>query len=178
MASAFAHAIAAIAIGKAFSLQNLWKFWLLGMVCAILPDADAIGFKLGVPYGSFWGHRGFTHSFVFAGLLAAVVPFVFYSAVKPNQKQWWFLFGYFFLATASHSILDAMTTGGLGVAFLSPFDDTRYFFPWRPIQVSPIGIASFFSEKGWRVIKSEFVWVFVPSLVFIGVMYLVKRRRV
>ena len=84
---------------------------------------------------------------------------------------------YFFICTATHPILDAMTTGGMGVAFLSPFDNTRYFFPWRPIQVSPIGIAAFFSEKGMRVIKSELVWVFLPSFVFIGLMYLVKRKR-
>jgi inner membrane protein len=45
---------------------------------------------------------------------------------------------------ASHGILDAMTDGGLGVAFFSPFDDTRCFFPFRPIKVSPIGL-SFFS---------------------------------
>ncbi len=176
MASAFAHAIAAVAVGKAFSLKNSWKFWLLGMLCAIIPDFDAIGFALDVPYESFWGHRGFTHSFVFAALLAVIVVVVFYRSVLPNQKQWWLLWLYFFLATASHSILDAMTTGGLGVAFFSPFDDARYFLPWRPIQVSPIGIAKFFSEKGLRVIKSESVWVFLPCLGFIAAMYLVKRK--
>src|SRR5215831_7502105 len=47
------------------------------------------------------------------------------------------LFAYLFLATASHGVLDAMTNGGLGVAFFSPFDTTRYFLPWRPIRVSP-----------------------------------------
>ena len=39
---------------------------------------------------------------------------------------------------ASHGVLDALTDGGPGVAFLAPFDDTRYFFPWRPIRVSPL----------------------------------------
>jgi hypothetical protein len=37
-----------------------------------------------------------------------------------------------FLATASHGVLDATTNGGLGVAFFSPFDNRRYFLPWRP----------------------------------------------
>ncbi|CAN5334962.1 metal-dependent hydrolase [soil metagenome] len=177
MASAFAHAIAAVAVGKAFSLKNSWKFWLLGMLCAIIPDFDAIGFKLGVAYESFWGHRGFTHSFVFAALLAAVVVVIFYRSILPNQKHWWLLWLYFFIATATHPILDAMTTGGLGVAFFAPFDNTRYFLPWRPIQVSPIGIAEFFGERGMRVIKSELVWVFLPSLLFISVMYLLKRKK-
>ena len=38
---------------------------------------------------------------------------------------------YLFLSTASHGVLDALTDGGLGVAFFSPFDQTRYFFPFR-----------------------------------------------
>jgi inner membrane protein len=57
------------------------------------------------------------------------------------------LFTYLFLATASHGVLDAMTDGGLGVAFFSPFDNRRYFLPWRPIVVSPISIARFFSGR-------------------------------
>ncbi len=58
------------------------------------------------------------------------------------QKVWLFLF----VATISHGILDALTDGGLGVAFFAPFVNTRYFFPWTPIKVSPIGAggANFF----------------------------------
>lgn len=33
-----------------------------------------------------------------------------------------------------------LTDGGLGVAFFSPFDNKRYFLPWRPIRVSPISV--------------------------------------
>ena len=66
------------------------------------------------------------------------------------------------LVTASHGLLDAMTNGGLGIAFFAPFDDGRYFLPWRPIEVSPIGAGAFFSEWGLRVIKSELLWVWLP----------------
>jgi inner membrane protein len=52
-------------------------------------------------------------------------------------------------------VLDAMTNGGLGVAFFAPFDTTRYFFPWRPITVSPIGVGSFFTHRGALVVLSE-----------------------
>jgi inner membrane protein len=66
MASAFTHAIASLAIGTVSKLSPKlkvepasidWQFWLLGMFCAAIPDADALGFKLGVPYESMWGHR-------------------------------------------------------------------------------------------------------------------------
>ncbi len=56
-------------------------------------------------------------------------------------------------------MLDATTNGGLGIAFFSPFDLDRYFLPWRPLQVSPIGLGAFFSDWGWEVIKSEAMWV-------------------
>jgi membrane-bound metal-dependent hydrolase YbcI (DUF457 family) len=59
--------------------------------------------------------------------------------------------------TASHGVLDAMTDGGLGIAFFAPFDNTRYFFPFRPVKVSPIGL-SFFSARGLDVIWSELLW--------------------
>lgn len=176
MASAFGHAMAAIAIGKGFTLKDLnWKFWLLGIICSILPDADVIGFAFGIKYESFWGHRGFSHSLVFAGLLAVFVMLVFYRKEAIASVRWWLLWLYFVLATASHALLDGMTSGGLGVAFFSPFDNARYFLPWRPIKVSPIGVEKFFSEWGMRVIKSELLWIFVPCLAFILVMYVVKR---
>jgi membrane-bound metal-dependent hydrolase YbcI (DUF457 family) len=41
---------------------------------------------------------------------------------------------------ASHGVLDALTDGGKGVAFFSPFDTTRHFFPVRPIPVAPITV--------------------------------------
>ncbi len=176
MASAFSHAIASVAIGKISFIKNIdKKFWLLGIFCAVIPDADAIGFKLGIAYESLWGHRGITHSFFFAALLAFAVTYFFYEKEKTGSNRWFSLFAFFFFATTSHSVLDAMTTGGLGVAFFAPFDNTRFFFPFRPIKVSPIGIASFFSEWGWRVLKSEFVWVWIPSFVVIGISHSVKK---
>jgi inner membrane protein len=37
-----------------------------------------------------------------------------------------------------------MTSGGPGVGFLIPFNKNRFFFPFREITVSPIGIKDFF----------------------------------
>src|SRR5260370_1984574 len=49
----------------------------LAAVAAMLPDADVIGFRLGIPYGDLFGHRGFTYSLLFACVvsLASVLPF-------------------------------------------------------------------------------------------------------
>ncbi|WP_460502464.1 metal-dependent hydrolase, partial [Hymenobacter agri] len=77
------------------------------------------------------------------------------------------LAGLLFLATASHGLLDAMTTGGLGVAFFSPWHLERYFFPLRPIKVSPLSIRGFFGAKGLRVLASEAIWVGLPCLLLL-----------
>ncbi len=177
MASAFGHALTAIALGKSYpKAMTSWKFFLLGAICSILPDADVISFKFGIAYESFWGHRGFTHSFVFAFLLGLFITFLFYRKDFKKVKGIGYVL-YFTLSTASHSVLDAMTSGGLGVAFFSPFDNARYFLPWRPIKVSPIGVESFFSEWGLRVITSELVWIGIPCVVFIILIKLVKKLK-
>lgn len=175
MASAFGHAAVAYALG-CFGKKPLrnWKLFLLGIICSIIPDADVISFSLGIPYESFWGHRGFTHSLVFAFLFGGLVSLLLYP--KQRRKITGLILGlYFFLSTASHSLLDAMTSGGLGVAFFSPFDNTRYFLPWRPIKVSPIGAENFFSEWGLLVLKSEAVWIGVPCLAIIILITLIRK---
>ena len=175
MASLFSHAVAAGAIGATF-YRSGWpaRAWGLGAACAILPDADVIGVPLGIPLGSLLGHRGLSHSLVFAAVLAAVVVPVFGAAMRADvsRSRLWL---YVFLATASHGILDALTNGGPGVAFFAPFDQARYFFPFRPLVVSPLGIRPFFSEWGLRVIESELLWIGLPSLIFVGLVVLVRR---
>lgn len=176
MASAFGHAFTAIALGTSVrkSLRN-WKLWTLGIACSILPDADVITFKFGIPYDSFWGHRGFSHSFLFALIIGVFVTFLFYLK-KENKLTKLALVLYFTITTASHSVLDAMTSGGLGLAFFSPWDNTRYFFPWRPIKVSPIGIKGFMSERGIQILMNEALWIGIPSVLFILLIYVGRRH--
>ena len=90
--------------------------------------------------------------------------------------SWWSLVGLFFLVTASHGILDALTNGGLGVAFFSPFDSARYFFPWRPISVSPVGVGRFFSAQGVAILASEIQYAWLPLATFWAVAGVLRRR--
>lgn len=175
MASPFSHAIAALSIGSCFHRQNTSKrVWLAGALCSVIPDLDAVGFRFGVQYGDFWGHRGFTHSLLFAALLSGVVTMCLRwgDGLGIGRAA---LFLYLFLATASHGLLDALTNGGLGVAFFSPFDNRRYFLPWRPIRVSPIAVHRFFSERGFAVLQNELVWIWLPAILFAGVVVGLKR---
>jgi inner membrane protein len=164
MASAFSHAAAALALGSVFRWDKpASKYWFAGVGCAILPDADSIGFAFGVRYGDLFGHRGFTHSLCFAFLLALTVTAVFFRA-EARAGLGPRILAYLFLATASHGLLDALTNGGLGVAFFSPFDPARYFFSFRPVEVSPINVARFLDGRGLGVILSETRWILAPAL--------------
>jgi inner membrane protein len=144
---------------------------LLGCAASVLPDSDSLGFAAGVPYGSTFGHRGFTHSLFVAALIALLSASFARRIGAPPLAA----FGFVFVSMASHGLLDAMTTGGLGVAFLSPFSNERYFLPWRKILVSPIGVGSFFSRRGLEVLKSELLWIWTPSAVLASIGWLLRR---
>jgi inner membrane protein len=127
---------------------------------SLLPDVDVIGFKLGVRYADPWGHRGATHSFAFALAAAALVWLVARAARLPAGR----IALYAAAVVASHPLLDTMTDGGLGCALLWPFSDERFFAPWRPIPVAPIGRA-FLSARGLRIAATE-VAAMAPFLIY------------
>ena len=158
--------------------KNTLKFWSLSIVCAILPDADVIGYLwLYVPYYHFFGHRGFFHSPFFAALLGIFIVCTFYRDEVIFSKPWLKYVLYFFLLTASHGLLDALTNGGHGIALLSPFSNDRYFFPWTPIEVSPFSIKAFLSRRGLTVLISELVWIWAPCFLIIIILK-IKRTKV
>ena len=169
MASAFGHGILAYTIKKLAAPKAAIKVTLLAIICSILPDADVIAFKFGIPYEHMFGHRGFTHSIFFSILFGLFVAFIFHK--KPRSKYSII----YILATLSHPLLDAMTTGGRGVAILAPFTGERFFLPWRFIKVSPMSIKRFISEWGLEVLKSEFIYIWIPCLIVLAVQFIATR---
>ena len=175
MPTIFTHAVAVSAAAQWWRRRLPARFWTWTIVCAILPDVDVIGFSFGIQYGDMFGHRGFTHSIFFAavtGLVAARANSLGIGSWKLGVLALWV---WFTAVTASHGLLDALTNGGRGIAFFAPFSNYRYFFPWRPIQVSPIG-AGFFSPRGLRVLVSESVWIWLPSAIIAVSARIVRRR--
>jgi inner membrane protein len=169
--------MAALGLGAFFYKPSIPKrVWVEGALCSVIPDLDVIGFLFGIRYGDFWGHRGFTHSLVFAAILASAVVFLEFLGGLPKISRL-SMWTYFFLATASHGLLDAMTNGGLGVASFAPFDNHRYFLPWTPIRVSPIGIGRFFTGRGSAVLRSELLFIWVPAGVLVVSAFLLRSRR-
>lgn len=136
------------------------KVWTALLVTlSLLPDADVVAFSLGIPYSAPFGHRGATHSLVFALLVGLIC-----GAVAAARRRRWLTIGVVTMAVvASHGVLDTFTDGGLGAALLWPFSDARYFAPWRPIPVAPIG-ARMLSSRGLTVVLTEAV-LFLPILL-------------
>ena len=73
MPSIITHAAVPLALYYAADRGRISKPLLCaGVLAAILPDFDVAAFALGIPYADNFGHRGASHSLLFAGLLALV----------------------------------------------------------------------------------------------------------
>ena len=126
---------------------------------SMAPDLDTVAFALRVPYEATWGHRGAVHSLLFSFTAGALLGL----GLLPGRHRLRsaVVAG---LVAASHPLLDTLTDGGLGMALLWPFSRERFFAPWRPIPVAPIGPA-FFSRRGLMVTLAELA-MFSPLLVY------------
>lgn len=171
MASIITHVVIPLSLRLGAGSRKISsKLLFYSCIASMIPDLDVIAFKLGIAYSSEFGHRGFTHSIAFA-LLIGFFGLIFNKHLSCSK-----LVGFCMLtfATLSHPLLDAMTDGGLGIAFFWPLTDERYFLPWRPIQVSPIGVSYFIGERGISVLQSEFMWVWLPAFILGGLLLLAR----
>ena len=192
MPSIITHAAVPLALWCAADRGRI-PAWLLaaGVVAAMLPDADVLAFALRIPYADAFGHRGASHSLLFASVLAALAAvWAFFGSGRPwsaphssgSRRPWSAVSRqprlaptqrgptlastvqaavFVFICAASHPLLDAMTSGGLGVALAWPWSEQRFFAPWRPIRVSPFA-PQFFSARGIATLLSELRWVWLP----------------
>ena len=162
MPTVFSHIAVPVCAAIALGRRRVGVSALLaGMLAAIVPDFDGLSVNLGIVFGGMAGHRGFTHTLVFALLLGLVG---WWLAPRWNMRR---DHGYLWIALCmlSHPLLDMLTNGGIGIALFWPFNETRVFSPWRPIEVSPIALKRFFSPRGAAVIFNELFTVWAPLLV-------------
>jgi inner membrane protein len=163
MPTILTHPAVPLAIGMGLGRDLISpRLMVAGIVASILPDLDVIAFGFGIPYEAEFGHRGFSHSLVFAfGIAWFGSVLLGYSGTRIRPA-----FIYLFASAASHGILDAFTNGGLGIALLWPMSAQRFFAPVQMIEVSPLNLSSFMSERGLDVLASELWWVWLPCFVF------------
>lgn len=173
MPSVFTHAVVGSTLVACALARPRATFVALGAALAVVPDLDVVGLAFGWHLDHPLGHRGLSHSL----LVAAVTGGLAALAVRPaSPDRRWRVWLVLALAAASHGILDGFTNGGRGVAFLAPFADTRWHFPIRPIEVSPIGVREFFTSRGLDVLTNEVVWLWLPSLALLAATWAARRR--
>jgi inner membrane protein len=161
--------ISHVAIGFAasrFNRKNSPTVWtpfgaaVVWSTISLLPDLDVVGSRFGIRYEDTWGHRGVTHSFAFAVVVALAV-YLFGRLAKFRAVKMALIA---LAVVASHAMLDTFTDGGYGCALLWPFSDKRIFAPWTPIPVAPMGLA-FLSAEGLRVAGVEII-LSLPVLAY------------
>ena len=162
MPSAFAHGLvgATFAMALPRALRRPWVAILMAILAAA-PDLDVLALHLGIPYAHPLGHRGITHSLVFAGALALLTLPLWRVRFRDRTGTAAVVT---FLVLASHGLLDTLTDAGHGIGLLLPFDGERYFAPWRPIRTSPLSVSAFFTQSGLDVLRSEVLWIGIPCL--------------
>jgi inner membrane protein len=177
MPTVFSHAVVGLAMAAAAHPPAArTRLAVAAAVCAVVPDLDVVTLSMGVRWGHVLGHRGLSHSLPFAAVLAALVVALAFRG-RARGRGYLRLWLVLFAATASHGILDAMTDGGIGVAFLAPLDRTRYFLPWRPLPVSPIGIGRFFGPRGLDIMRAELILIWIPTAVVLLTVFGLRWRR-
>jgi inner membrane protein len=160
MPTIISHAAVPLALGIGLGEERVPRALMLaGVAAAMVPDADVILFRFGATYDSPWAHRGFSHSLGFAILLGLIAVPLFRKAIPPMVA-----FAFVAFAAVSHGLLDMLTNGGHGIAILWPASDQRYFFEWRPIQVSPLA-AGRFATRAARIARTEFLWIWIPAII-------------
>jgi inner membrane protein len=173
MPTIFSHAAVPLALGLGLGAQRIpTRLLVAGVVASILPDLDVLAFRFHIAYADALGHRGASHSLVFALCLALVVAAVAKHVNASRATAFWFVA----VCTASHGVLDMFTNGGLGAALWWPFSEARVFAPWQVIEVSPLSLRRVFSARGWAVLQSELLWVWMPASAVCAGLWCVRRQ--
>lgn len=170
MPTILSHPALPLAIGVGLGSRIIpTRLLCAGVAASIIPDLD-------VYLEHVWsaiGHRGVTHTLLFAvflGCCAAVMA----RALQATPRASLFFVSF---ATLSHPLLDMFTNGGSGIPLFWPLDHERYFMPWTPIEVSPLGVKRFFTDRGAEVLASEAVWVWAPAAAVYAALRCVRYRR-
>ena len=163
MPTIISHGLAAYTLAKLSPVR--WHApWLLvvAVAVAILPDLDVVTFRLGIPYASPWGHRGFSHSIAFALLVALSLAGLLRHRLAALGVPWYWGAILFFICMISHALLDMITDATHGPALFAPFSNTRYLASFTPIPGSPLTLTRLLSERGLQVVIAEIVWIALP----------------
>jgi inner membrane protein len=177
MSTPVTHGFLGMAFAYVLAPGKRLLFSFFCVACSVFPDVDKVVSKLfgtGWPGSSAFENRGFTHSILFAVLMAAPVACIA-ALTRKFARPWWVLGLGLLVVSMSHGALDAFTHGSVGIAFFDPFSAKRYLAPVTPLPT--ISYREFFTPVGWKLFLSEVLWVWVPVLCALVLFDVFRRRR-
>ncbi|HVR62420.1 MAG TPA: metal-dependent hydrolase [Polyangia bacterium] len=161
----YGHIAVGMASGRLFAdlsdQRRPWRQALIGIGLAWLPDVDVLWLALGAPDRGLLGHRGFTHTPLFALAVGALVGVWLWARGRGRPVTLAVLAA---LLVGTHGILDGIAQDGRGILFFWPLSAERFHLPWRPIPDAPLGLA-LFSRVGLSHLALEFLY-FIPFTLF------------
>jgi len=167
MATDYSHAVVGLGLARLYATKPMpWAYWGLAAVLPIIPDLDVFS---SAAYGTWLGHRGVTHSLVFALLLGVITAGV---AFRYFRVRWWSLSALFFVIIASHGLLDALTWGGEGIPFFWPLEGRYGNWGLLPLSDVPLDLPD---PRYSRSIRSELLWVWLPTGLLVGLAMAYRR---
>ncbi len=120
-----------IALGSCLGTVLLGKKWGLpavgwGLAAASLPDIDAVAGPFLTLPEELIAHRGITHSFLFAFIVAAIPAAYCQHRYRNRGISLFQFYGFFLLQIVIHDLLD--TCNAYGTGLLEPFSAARFSF--------------------------------------------------
>jgi inner membrane protein len=167
------------AVGEAILGKKIGnKAILWGAIAGTIPDLDVF-FTFGDPIRELTIHRGFSHSIVFAVLMAPILGWllnrIYREDHEANFTNWtWF----FFWTIFTHPLLDSLTT--YGTQLFLPFSDYRVsissvfvvdFLYTVPFLASVIALMFFTRKSSTRRFINLFGIVFSSAYLVLGLSF-------
>lgn len=128
MPTIFSHAAVPLALGLGLGARIVPRRLLAaGVLASILPDFDVLAFRFHVPYADNFGHRGISHSIVFAIFLATVAA-AFAARLHAARRT---AFIFVAICGISHGVLDMFTNGDLVSPYYGRGLQSDFFYPGK-----------------------------------------------
>ena len=172
MASLLAHAAVPLIARQAFPVPGGLerRLAVVAVLCACWPDLDLLTLAFEIRPNELLGHRGLSHSLFTAAVVALVAGVVGFRKLGLGSRPWWRVVAFLFGAAASHGLLDALTTGDIGVALFAPLENGRHLAPFKLLPVCPGGMNEYFGAWGMWTLANEVLYVLIPLALVVSVL--------
>lgn len=160
---------AALPLIAAWGLRAPRRLALAAAIVALAPDLDVAGRAFAIPHQALLGHRGISHSLLFALLLALLA----WTAIARERPRWSLAF--LFAAAASHGLADMYTRGSKGIMLWWPLGEARYEWQFQPVEASGIFARSITGGSLPAILLAELLWLVLPAFL-LAALYRLARR--